>query len=327
MASRFGQLLLPLLFFSNISAQSNYDQQVSISVRGASIPQALKILSENASVKLAFSESFFDKNSKINLREKDSTVRGILTKILKGTSIDFKEIDGQIVLYPTPDKAPQKFTLSGFVEDASSGERLIAAAVYCPELGIGTVTNAYGFYSLTLPENIDRVTISYLGYQEEQQPIQLVKDQFFTCRLQPAVTLAEVVVTPHLNENLLLPSPANGNRLLAGDFKAAPDLGGRKRSDADRSIVAGRANRCRRLRRPAHPGREMPTKTSCCWTGYLCTTLITCWVFFRFSIHRLSKVPNCSGAVSRLVMAAGLPPFLMCGPKRATTANGVEKRR
>lgn len=42
-------------------------------------------------------------------------------------------------------------TISGFVTDQATGERLINATVYVPTLRTGTTTNTYGFYSVSLP--------------------------------------------------------------------------------------------------------------------------------------------------------------------------------
>ncbi len=61
---------------------------------------------------------------------------------------------------------PARITLSGFVQDARSGEKLLGAAVYVASGQVGTTTNAAGFYSLTLlPQDSIRLTASYLGYQ------------------------------------------------------------------------------------------------------------------------------------------------------------------
>ena len=61
---------------------------------------------------------------------------------------------------------PARITLSGFVQDARSGEKLLGAAVYVANGQTGTTTNAAGFYSLTLPaQDSVRLTASYLGYQ------------------------------------------------------------------------------------------------------------------------------------------------------------------
>ena len=66
-----------------------------------------------------------------------------------------------------PARAQQaRVTVSGFVQDAHSGEKLLGAAVYVAGGQVGTTTNAAGFYSLTLPaQDSIRLTASYLGYQ------------------------------------------------------------------------------------------------------------------------------------------------------------------
>ncbi|HFA51295.1 MAG TPA: TonB-dependent receptor [Bacteroidetes bacterium] len=222
-----------LFFFSKTNGQSVLDQKASLSVSNKSIPQALKKLGKSAGVELAFSERFFKKNKaaggaaqKVSLNEKDQPIGYILDVLLKNTRVKYKEIDGQIVLFMGPKPKPRKRTLSGYIEDAASGERLIAAAVYCKELSLGTVTNEYGFYSLTLPENTAAVTASYLGYRETE--IQLDKEQgrFINIQMQPSLTLAEIIVTPELEKDKLLPSPGEGTQLLNEQFEAAPDLGG-----------------------------------------------------------------------------------------------------
>ena len=226
MASRFVCLSFLFFFFTKGTAQSIFDQKVSISPIEVTIPEALNILTTVLDIEIAYSERFFEKNIKIDLDETDRSFRAVLEKILKNTGIGFKEIDGQVVLFKNPKKTLSRFTLSGYVEDARSGERLIAAAVYAPQLGIGTITNEYGFYSLTLPEDVKEITISYLGYQEEKKPLQLTKNQFATHQLSPSLTLAEIIVTPDSTKNELIPSPAGGTQIHPDDFGAAPDLGG-----------------------------------------------------------------------------------------------------
>ncbi|HKK61933.1 MAG TPA: carboxypeptidase-like regulatory domain-containing protein, partial [Bacteroidales bacterium] len=44
----------------------------------------------------------------------------------------------------------QRFTISGYVRDASTGEELIGANIAIEETGSGTITNQYGYYSLSL---------------------------------------------------------------------------------------------------------------------------------------------------------------------------------
>ena len=63
-------------------------------------------------------------------------------------------------LVPVVTLAQNRVTLSGYVRDGRSNESLIAATVYVKELGIGTQTNAYGFYSISmLPPLWQKITL------------------------------------------------------------------------------------------------------------------------------------------------------------------------
>ena len=57
-----------------------------------------------------------------------------------------------------------QLTISGIVTDQESGEKLLFASVYNEKSGIGTVTNQYGFFSLTVPLDTAAITLNYLGY-------------------------------------------------------------------------------------------------------------------------------------------------------------------
>lgn len=63
--------------------------------------------------------------------------------------------------------ANQKFTVSGYIKDASSGESLIGAYLSVEGTSKGAVTNAYGFYSINLVEGKYKFKISYVGYQSK----------------------------------------------------------------------------------------------------------------------------------------------------------------
>jgi len=65
------------------------------------------------------------------------------------------------------------FTLNGYVNDSETGEVLIGATVYVNELKSGTVTNAYGFYSLTLSEGEYTIDFRYIGYESLSRTVSL----------------------------------------------------------------------------------------------------------------------------------------------------------
>ncbi|SIS99175.1 Outer membrane receptor for ferrienterochelin and colicins [Zobellia uliginosa] len=98
--------------------------------------------------------------------------------------------------YIPPNQDKEKYTISGYVTESGSGEHLLGVSVYVPELKLGTTTNDYGFFSLTLPEGNHEVIISYIGYGNEKRQINLSEDQILSIALKPsAQNLEEVVVT------------------------------------------------------------------------------------------------------------------------------------
>lgn len=68
----------------------------------------------------------------------------------------------------------QKYNLSGTITDSESGETIMGATVSIPAIpGLGTATNAYGYYSLSVPAGKHSVKIKYLGYEESMVEVNL----------------------------------------------------------------------------------------------------------------------------------------------------------
>jgi hypothetical protein len=79
-----------------------------------------------------------------------------------------------LLLTALPAGAQTKFTVSGSITDAATGETLIGATVEVVERkGTGTVSNEYGFYSLTLPEGTYTLKATYAGYNAKATSVVL----------------------------------------------------------------------------------------------------------------------------------------------------------
>ena len=57
-----------------------------------------------------------------------------------------------------------KATISETIKDKNSTETLIGVNIYIQDLKMGTSTNEYGFYSLTIPPGQYKIKFSYVGY-------------------------------------------------------------------------------------------------------------------------------------------------------------------
>lgn len=87
-----------------------------------------------------------------------------------------------------------KVTLNGYIKDADNGEELIGVTVYVPQLKAGAVTNAYGFYSITLPKGTYEIQFSYLGYKFQSLTLELSDDVAHNVELQTEATVIDEVV-------------------------------------------------------------------------------------------------------------------------------------
>ncbi|MBB3188046.1 TonB-dependent receptor [Microbacter margulisiae] len=113
------------------------------------------------------------------------------------------------IIFIHPKAHSQKhYTISGFVTDAETGESLIGAIITVQEMrNMGTVSNSYGFYSLTLPAGNYQITVQYIGYASHIQQIRLTNSTKANIFLTPkSNALQEVIVTNHrTNENIIIP--------------------------------------------------------------------------------------------------------------------------
>jgi outer membrane receptor for ferrienterochelin and colicin len=99
-------------------------------------------------------------------------------------------------------------TISGYVREAGSREALIGVNVYRPGANVGTQTNTYGFYSITLPaQDSLQLTYSMVGYATQQQTIAAQKSQTISVLLVPGTLLNEVVVKQSRADEKVSDSP------------------------------------------------------------------------------------------------------------------------
>lgn len=106
------------------------------------------------------------------------------------------------------------FTLSGTVTDQENGETLIGINVIIPSQQTGTVTNEYGFYSITLPEGSYEVRFSSLGYSTVTKTIILDANRKLSVAMPPSTAELETIVIESDIEELDIDSPEMSTNAL-----------------------------------------------------------------------------------------------------------------
>ena len=120
----------------------------------------------------------------------------------------------------------QHYTVSGYVTDAVAEETMIGATLYDYMSGSGTVTNAYGFYSLTLPGGVVDITASYVGYVSQQQHFVLSRDTVINFALHSRSALEEVTIVGNRLDLGVRGSQMSAVDIPVAQIKAVPAMFG-----------------------------------------------------------------------------------------------------
>ncbi|WP_299103102.1 TonB-dependent receptor [uncultured Winogradskyella sp.] len=119
--------------------------------------------------------------------------------------------------------AQEKFTLSGTITDNQSNETLIGVNIIIPELQTGTMSNEYGFYSITLPAGTYDIQISYLGFTTVNESVVLLSDLTKNYKLLEATeSLDEVVITENIEKLNIKKPQMSVNSLSIKTIKNMP---------------------------------------------------------------------------------------------------------
>jgi hypothetical protein len=120
----------------------------------------------------------------------------------------------------------QFYTISGYITDSKSGESLINASVFDHQSRKGTVSNEFGFFSITLPGGEVDLQFTYVGYQTEKRSFTLGKDTIVSIRLKESITLQEITVTGHQKITGVQSTQMSAVEVPIAQIKTVPTLFG-----------------------------------------------------------------------------------------------------
>ena len=103
---------------------------------------------------------------------------------------------GLLLMFSSSNLIAQKNTISGYIEDAKTGERMVGVNVVAKEVSLGTTSNTYGFYSMTLPVSSYILEFSFIGYETFSISVDLSEDAHYNVSLKTqSLELQEIVLT------------------------------------------------------------------------------------------------------------------------------------
>lgn len=188
-AVKFGFVLCFCLLSSTGGAL--YAQTPSAAMKNVKIEDVFNRIEKNTSYVFLFKSNEIDTNRLVSLDNVDGDIESVLDQMFRGTNVDYKLVDNQILL-SKKDQQVETIKATGVVKD-QSGEPLIGVNVMVVGTNAGTVTNMDGEFSLDVPKGAS-LEFRYIGYTNQKRTITSSKLQNITLS-EDTKTLDEVVVT------------------------------------------------------------------------------------------------------------------------------------
>jgi len=229
-----------LLFFAAfVVPAQNLDRKITLRIKSKPLGEVINEIGQKANINFSYSTQNIPVEKPVSIKARNASVRSILDELLKKYSIEFTVVESQVILKaikntiePWAEKQineKQKFTISGYLKDAATGEVLIGAYVYAKGTTLGTATNAYGFYSLTIPQGSYVMVFSFVGYKSFEESLELKENLQVSKELEfdkteiKAVEIKsgsaeEAILTKKLNAIKLSPKEISHLPSFAGDF-------------------------------------------------------------------------------------------------------------
>jgi hypothetical protein len=123
---------------------------------------------------------------------------------------------------------PARYTISGYIYEEGSRESLIGVHVLVADTRLGTTTNQYGFYSITLPSGSYKLIFSYVGYQPSEIAVELDQNRQLDLELSASLELTGVEVSGEMAERINRSVQMSRINLPVAQTRAIPALLGEK---------------------------------------------------------------------------------------------------
>jgi len=194
--------LLLMIVAHSVVAQTIPDVKITLNANGISLAKVLEEISQKSKIRFSYNPKRIQSDQTISYKAVEKSLLEILDDLGNQFDFQYSLVEDQFILKPAKKNekpAEQLVTLSGYIKDASNGEALIGSTIFIEELKAGTSTNAYGFFSITLPKGMYEIKASFIGFKP------IIKSVDLQTSIQQNILLTEE--PPLLQEVIVTDSP------------------------------------------------------------------------------------------------------------------------
>ncbi|MFT4094851.1 MAG: SusC/RagA family TonB-linked outer membrane protein [Niabella sp.] len=158
-------IVLLFLTAAQVNAKTvNSQETVSLNYENVRLATVLKTIQKKTDYRFVFSNEIIGNDILISLKAEHAPVLEVLSKILKGTTLEFEQLGAKLIVIKERPGAKKVILVKGIVTN-KNGEK-IAGATITSNAGTNTITNNDGAYSIEVDEYAT-ITVSYVGYKSQ----------------------------------------------------------------------------------------------------------------------------------------------------------------
>ncbi len=244
-------LSIAVLLLSTVFIYSqDLSRKITIEADNAPLEDVIREIEEKGGVYFSYSPQTIPISLPVSINAQDKSIKYILKKVFRKNGIKYDLVENHIVLrkpgfdpeqdYQADLASGKLFTISGYLKDRASGEVLIGAHVYEKESYEGTATNAYGFYSLTLPAGVHQMVFSFIGYEAVEMTVLLDRDKKLSPEMKESLmTMKEVEIIGRTDKPLFLNEQISEFRFSSKTLAKLPGITGDKDIIKSLQVVPG----------------------------------------------------------------------------------------
>lgn len=207
------QIILIALIVMPFRAQTQTNDStllrpISVSLNKTTLYQALNTIGEVAGCFFIYDNADVQGEKKIQpFQAKDTPLIEILNKLLGSPPMSFRIIDKHILIYQKQNANGEKeipevdttdfIIIKGRVFDKDEKSAIPFATIAISQLGLGTITNFDGIFSLRIPKHYQNgsIVVSHLGYENLIVPIAILQDKTYSLYIKPRyIAIQEVFI-------------------------------------------------------------------------------------------------------------------------------------
>ena len=193
-------IVLFSLTFLKVDAQSDVlNTRISIKIKKQTMVEILNAIEIKAGVTFNYNSKIIPEG-RFSINVKDEELSNVLVQLLKPHRLGFSILYGKNIVISKQAKKVSKYTISGYVNDEGSGEKLIGVSIHSRKGIESCVSNQDGFYSMTMLADSIQLVFEMPGYRTEALLLKLSENTVFNVQLKDGISELQYTLSSKIDE-------------------------------------------------------------------------------------------------------------------------------